>query len=66
MELKNFGDSLKNIPISSKSNYMKCMIEKVERFVKRLRWNAFYFCEVKEHPESKPQNLFGFKSPANI
>ena len=43
MELKNFGFSLKDIPIPSKSNYLKCMIEKVESFVKRLRWEAFYF-----------------------
>ena len=40
------------------------MIEKVESFVKRLRWKAFYFCQEKENPEKKPQNLFGFKSPA--
>ena len=63
MKLKNFGYSLKNIPIPSKPNYLKCMIEKVESFVKRLRWKAFYFCKEKEKPENKPQNLFGFKSP---
>ena len=40
------------------------MIEKVESFVKRLRWKAFYFCKEKENSENKPQNLFGFKSPA--
>ena len=40
------------------------MIEKVESFVKILKWKAFYFCKEKENPENKPQNLFGFKSPA--
>ena len=63
MELKNFGYSLKNIPIPSKSNYLKYMIEKVESFVKRLRWKAFCFGKEKEDPENEPHNLFGFKSP---
>ena len=48
MKLKNFGYSWKNIPIPSKTNYLKCMIEKVESFVKRLRWKAFYFCKEKD------------------
>ena len=39
------------------------MIEKVESFVKRLRWKAFYFGKEKEDPENQPQNLSGFKSP---
>ena len=59
MDLRNFGYSLKNIPIPSKSNYLK-----VESFVKRLRWKAFYFCKEKESTENKPQNLFGLKSSA--
>ena len=44
MELKqvNFGYSLKNIPTPSKRIYLKSMISKLEHFIKRLRWRAFF------------------------
>ena len=45
MEAKNFGYLLKNIPVPSKSKYLKCVVEKVESFVKRLRSKAYYFCK---------------------
>ena len=40
------------------------MVKKVQSFVKRSRWKAFYFCKEKENSGNKPQNLFGFKSSA--
>ena len=30
MEMKNFGYSLRNMPIPMKRKYLKCMVEKVE------------------------------------
>ena len=42
MEMKSFGYSLKNIPIPSKRKYLKCMVEKVESFIKRSRWKAHH------------------------
>ena len=64
MELKNFGYSLRNISLLSKSNYLKCMIEKADIFVKRLTLKAFYFCKEKHSLKNESHKLFGFKSPA--
>ena len=41
--LKHFNYSLKNIPTPSKKQYLACLIEKVESFIRRLRWKAFFF-----------------------
>ena len=43
MERINFDYSLKNIPIPSNQSYLKTMIEKVEAFIKRIRWKAYFF-----------------------
>ena len=49
--------------MSSKSNYLKYMMEKVESFMRRIKCKAFYICKKKKkNPENKPQDLFGFKS----
>ena len=51
--------------MSSKSNYLKCMMEKVENFMRRIKCKAFYICKKKKRKrnlENKPQDLFGFKS----
>ena len=42
MELKNFGYSLKNIPLPNKKAYTKLMIEKTQSFLKRLHGKAFF------------------------
>ena len=60
MELKNFGYSLKNIPLPNKKTYTKLMIEKTKSFLKRLRWKAFFF-DNPENSGDKKQN-FRFKS----
>ena len=61
MELKqvNFGYSLKNIPLPTKQVYLKSMISKLEHFIKRLRWRAFWKaeCEINEK-----EVLYKFKS----
>ena len=38
----NFGDSLKNIPIPSNQFYLKCMIDKIESLIGRIRWKAHF------------------------
>ena len=63
MEIKNFGYSLKNIPIPTKSNYLKCLIEKTENFIRRLRWKAYHFCKDNSQPVNESANgYFGFKT----
>ena len=34
---------MKNIPIPSQNTYLKCLTDKVENFIRRLRWKAFWF-----------------------
>ena len=43
MEKVNFGYSLKNIPIPKREPYMKSMIDKTHKFLKRMRWRAYFF-----------------------
>ena len=43
MESENLGYSLKNIPIPSKTNYLKSIMDKVENVIKRIRWKAPFF-----------------------
>ena len=50
---------MKNIPIPPRSSYLKSFTEKVESFLKRLRWKAYFF----EHPSpSNDTENFGFTS----
>ena len=61
MDKFSLNYSTKNILIPSNSEYTKRLIEKVEDFIKRLRWRALFFL----NPESKSDNkeTYGFKSP---
>ena len=68
MEGKNFGYSLKNIPIPTKQNYIKSMIDKTSSFLKRLRWKAHFF-DNPAAANSEQRETFGFaseKSPPQI
>ena len=49
MNVKNFQYSLKNIPIPKDNAYLKCLIDKTEHFIKRIRWKAFFF--ERNHPD---------------
>ena len=49
-----FDCSLKNIPIPSRDNYMRNLIEKVEGVLKRMRWKAHFFLKGEKKPR-KPQ-----------
>ena len=43
MDSIDFGYSMKNIPIHSKSSYLYKLIDKVEKVLKRMRWKALFF-----------------------
>ena len=43
MEPVNLGYSDKNIPIAKPREYLKCLIEKTESFLRRVRWKACNF-----------------------
>ena len=63
MEKINFNYSLKNIPIASRSTYMKAMIDKCESLIYRMRWKAYFF-EKKKKPEDEEVHInnYNFKS----
>lgn len=55
----NLGYSLKNIPIPSSNDYMKCLLEKVESFIRRIRWKAFFY----DHPDASGSDTnYNFRS----
>ena len=57
-EVKNFGYSLKNIPIPSRKSYMKCLISKVESLIRKMRWKAFFYDKGK----NGDSHNYGFKT----
>ena len=71
MDTKDIEYSLKNIPIPTDSTYIKCLIEKTESFIKRVRWAAFWYerkqnnrnADPNENQDEEQNDNFGFKSP---
>ena len=61
MDKVNFNYSLKNIPLPIKDTYRKKLIQKVESFIERIRWKAFFFERQCEYNNEIATN-FGFKS----
>ena len=62
-EAKNFGYSLKNIPIPTKKYYLKCLVEKVESLIKRMRWKClFYERKLNKMNNEIQDETYGFKS----
>lgn len=65
MNPKDFGYSLKNIPIPEKIYYTKALMEKTESFLKRMRWKAHFFLskhdDMSNTDEKNPINSM-FKS----
>ena len=45
MESFQMNYSSKNIPLHSRRDYLKRLLEKVESVVKRMRWRAFFFLD---------------------
>ena len=69
MERVNFSYSLNNIPIPCKNAYLKNMTFKLESFIKRIRWKAFFYEKLENTSEAITDNS-GFKSvrtsPKNV
>ena len=64
MEKLNFGYSLKNIPTLDEKSYKLRLLEKIEIFIKKLRWKAVFFINNnKKAPEDYKQGFsYGLKS----
>ena len=61
MEKINLGYSTKNIPIPSHHQYLKCLTNKTELFIKHLRWKVFYFDKPAENNLGETE-FYGFKT----
>ena len=63
MNVINLGYSLKNVPTPTEKSYLKALTEKVEHFLTRIRWKAYFYD--KEDPINEEDRInmnFGFKS----
>ena len=59
MEKIEFGYSLKNIGLPSQREYLSQLTHSCEKFVRNLRWRAYFFLK----PSSKPEKeTYGFRS----
>ena len=56
----NFNYSMKNISIPSKDEYLMQIIYSTEKFVRNLRWKAFFFLNPEKRGRQK--EYFGFNS----
>ena len=48
--------------MSSKSKYLRSMVEKVKSIVRRLTWNLYHFIEENRENDSDNFKNFGFKN----
>ena len=62
MNAINFEYSLKNIPTPPEHSYLKSLMGKVESFLKRLRWKAYFYENSDENNLEHVNNNYGFKS----
>ncbi|XP_046864300.1 uncharacterized protein LOC124458300 [Xenia sp. Carnegie-2017] len=60
MEPTHLGYSTKNIPIAQPDVYLRCLIEKTQNFLQRMRWKAYHFFNPNIAPTQK--ETFGFKT----
>ena len=59
MEKVNFNYSMKNVSLPSQKEYLLELIHSVEKFVRNLRWRAYFYL----NPQQKPQKeTYDFKS----
>jgi len=60
MDRVTYSYSLKNIALPTKNTYLKTMINKLESFIKNMRWKAYFY----DHPETARGTKvnYGFKS----
>ena len=60
MNAINFEYSLKKIPRSSKHRYSKSLMDKVERFLRKIRWKAYFHENFGDDSDQNNEN-YGFK-----
>ena len=66
MERVSFNYSTKNIPVASKKEYIRQLIDKTEQFLCRMRWKAQHFLNLNLNPNQQPEKeTFGFKTRNN-
>ena len=53
--------STKNIPLPSKKTYLKHLTDKVEKFIKRVRWKVKFF-ESEDNDQTEQTEKYGFKT----
>ena len=61
MEKLSFDYSLKNIPLPDKRSYQLKLIEKIESFLKIMRWKGHFFLS-KSNQQPETLKTYGFKS----
>ena len=67
MEKKTYNYSTKNIPIPSERNYKLQLVEKIEIFIKRMRWKAImYDAGCKENRNVEKYGLKALHSPKQV
>ena len=67
MEKKTYNYSTKNIPIPSERNYKLQLVEKIEIFIKRMRWKAImYNAGCKENRNVEKYGLKTLHSPKQV
>ena len=72
MKKVNFGYSINNIPIPDEKSYQLQLIQKVEDFIKKIRWKSILF--MKDENQTQPKThktgftfgLSGTKCPPQV
>ena len=66
MQKNNLGYSLKNILIPGNQLHLKCLQDKLNSFIRRLRWKVFYFDNQTDNDVTEDnRNTYGFESERN-
>ena len=58
MDTFHLSQSLKNIPVTSRAQYQKILVSKMESFVGRLRWKLFAI----QNPGMQSKVNYGFRT----
>lgn len=58
----NVDYSLKNIPIQSSSTYKLKLTEKIESFLKRMKWKLQFFFNQELNTNTTFKEKYGFKT----
>ena len=71
MEKLNFGYSLKDIPTPDEKSYKLRLLEKINKFIKQMRWSAIFFVNnnkkaTLDYKEGFTYGLKSGKSPMQV